>query len=90
MDIPCHPYWHQDVKNESLNDMVELNRLSSRQKQIIQLIRDTPHISQTEMAKKLNVSRQTIYRDIAYLSSMKVIVREGAKKKGYWLIVELQ
>jgi len=69
---------------------VELNRLSSRQKQIIQLIRDTPHISQTEMAKKLNVSRQTIYRDIAYLSSMKVIEREGAKKKGYWLIVELQ
>jgi len=90
MDIPCHPYWHQDVKNESLNDMVKLNILSSRQKQIIQLIRDTPHISQTEMAKKLNVSRQTIYRDITYLSSMEVIVREGAKKKGYWVIAELQ
>lgn len=90
IDIPCHPYWHQDVEKESLNDMVELNILSARQKQIIQLIQDAPHISQAEMAKKLNVSRQTVYRDIAYLSSIEMIEREGSKKKGYWIIADLQ
>ena len=90
IDIPCHPYWHQDVEKESLNDMVELNILSARQKQIIQLIQDAPHVSQAEMAKKLNVSRQTVYRDIAYLSSIEMIAREGSKKKGYWIIADLQ
>lgn len=90
MDIPCHPYWHQDVEKESLNDMVENNILSSRQKQIIQLIQNTPHVTQIEMARKLNVSRQTIYRDITYLASIEIIVREGSNKKGYWIIADLQ
>lgn len=90
MDIPCHPYWHQNVEKESLNDMVENNILSSRQKQIIQLIQNTPHVTQIEMARKLNVSRQTIYRDITYLASIEIIVREGSNKKGYWIIADLQ
>lgn len=41
-------------------------------------------------AKKLNVSRQTIYRDISYLSSIEIIRREGSDKKGYWVISMLQ
>jgi len=90
MDIPCHPYWHQDVEKESLNNMVKNNILSSRQKQIIQLIQNTPHVTQIEMARKLNVSRQTIYRDITYLASIEIIVREGSNKKGYWIIADLQ
>ena len=90
IDIPCHPYWHQDVEKESLNDMVENNILSSRQKQIIQLIQEAPHVTQVEMAKQINVSRQTIYRDIAYMSAIKIIKRVGSNKKGYWIIANLQ
>ena len=89
IDIPCHPYWHQDVEKDTLDDMVILNILSSRQKHIIQLIQDTPHITQIEIAKQLKVSRQTIYKDIVYLSSMNMIRREGSKKKGYWIIASL-
>ena len=90
IDIPCHPYWHQEVEKESLNDMVENNILSSRQKQIIQLIQEAPHVTQVEMAKQINVSRQTIYRDIAYMSAIKIIKRVGSDKKGYWIISMLQ
>lgn len=90
IDIPCHPYWHQDVEKKALNDMVELNILSTRQTKIIQLIQGTPHITQIEIAKKLKVSRQTIYKDIVYLSSKKIIHREGSRKKGYWIIANLQ
>ncbi len=61
-----------------------------RQRQIIQLIQNTPHVTQIEMARKLNVSRQTIYRDITYLASIEIIVREGSNKKGYWIIADLQ
>lgn len=38
----------------------------------------------------LKVSRQTVYRDIAYLSSIEMIAREGSKKKGCWIIADLQ
>ena len=85
-DIPCHPYWHQDVGKDSLNDIVSLNILSPRQRHIIQLIQEIPHVTQAEIAKQLNVSRQTIYRDITYLSSIEMIRREGSNKKGYWII----
>ncbi len=47
-------------------------------------------VTQVEMAKQLNVSRQTIYRDISYLSYKEIIKREGSNKRGYWIISVLQ
>lgn len=38
------------------------------------------------MAEKTNVSRQTISKDILHLFNLKIIYRDGSRKKGVWII----
>lgn len=83
IDIPCHPYWQQNAKVFK-SDVYK--KLSERQKSIISMIQENPYITQTEMAEKTKVSRRTISKDILHLLNLKVLYREGSRKKGYWVI----
>ena len=62
--------------------------VNERQIQILQDIKDNPHITATLLSQKLNVTEKTIKRDLQYLKDKKIIERDGADKNGCWKIME--
>ncbi len=61
---------------------------NKRQQAIIGLIRSNPHITQIQMAEKLNVTAKTIERDTEELASLGIVRYEGDKKKGIWVLLK--
>ena len=70
---------HDDTINDTLNDTLNL---------ILSLIRENPYISYEELSLKTRKSRPTVSRKVAELKSSGRIVRHGAKKNGWWEVVE--
>ncbi len=62
------------------------NNLSEIQNSIIQLMLDSPMITQETLARLLDVNIRTIQRNIKSLIDMKLIERTGATKKGEWIV----
>ncbi len=50
-------------------------------------MRENSSITQDTIAKKLNITRQTVTVEIKYLKNMKIIKREGSTKKGNWRLL---
>lgn len=65
---------------------VNNNNLSEIQNSIIQLMLDSPMITQETLARLLDVNIRTIQRNIKSLIDMKLIERTGATKKGEWIV----
>jgi len=63
-------------------------KLTQKQKDILKLIKESPHITQTEIALKLNIARETVNRNMKKLQEKKIIQRIGADKNGSWKILE--
>ena len=53
---------------------------------LIELVKDDPHITRAEAAEKLGISESSVYRQFKELEDEGIIVREGSKKSGYWVI----
>lgn len=62
-------------------------KLTDRQQQILQLIKDNPQITTTEMSERMTVTRRTIASDIKSLQHLGIINREGSDKSGFWRII---
>ena len=62
--------------------------LSEIQDKIIALIKKNPSITQKEIAKTLEISREKVKYHIAVLKENNVIKREGPTKKGIWKILK--
>ena len=62
------------------------NNLCEIQNSIIQLMLDSPMITQETLARLLDVNIRTIQRNIKSLIDMKLIERTGATKKGEWIV----
>ena len=62
------------------------SKLNNTQIQMINLIRDNPSITQKEMAEKIGMALPTIRKNIQILKNKEIITREGATKKGMWII----
>ncbi len=77
------------IKRSSSLDKYKNNKdISSRQEDLIELIKKFININQEEMAKELNVSRYTIIRDLKDLENKNIIYREGSNKTGTWKVNE--
>lgn len=63
-------------------------QLNETQDKIIALIKNNPNITQKEMAKILDISREKVKYHIAILKENNVIIREGSTKKGIWKILK--
>ena len=74
-----------DQKTNQENDQKELSNLQNK---IISLISQNSKITQKEMAKILEVSREKIKYNIAILKDMNIIDREGSNKIGKWKILK--
>ena len=74
-----------DQENSQKSYQEQLNETQNR---IIALIKQNPNITQKEMAKMLDISREKVKYHIAVLKENKFIVREGSTKKGNWKILK--
>lgn len=63
-------------------------KLTQKQKGILNLIKENSCITQNEIASKLNITRETVNRNMKKLQEEKIIQRIGADKNGSWKILE--
>lgn len=77
------------VKSEdiSVNNKNITVKLTQTQKDILNLIKENPCITQNEIASKLNIARETVNRNMKKLQQEKIIQRLGADKNGSWKIL---
>ena len=67
------------------NAYQELNEMS---KNIIQILKQNPHINQEDIANMLGVTDRTIRRHYKALIENGFIERVGADKNGYWHVLK--
>ena len=70
----------------SKKDNEKITKLNNTQTQIINLIRDNPSITQKEMSEIIGMALPTIRKNVQILKSRGILIREGATKKGIWII----
>lgn len=74
-------------ENITVNDKNITVKLTQTQKDILNLIKENPCITQNEIASKLNIARETVNRNMKKLQQEKIIQRLGADKNGSWKIL---
>lgn len=74
-------------ENISVNNKNITVKLRQTQKDIVNLIKENPCITQNEIASKLNIARETVNRNMKKLQQEKIIQRLGADKNGSWKIL---
>lgn len=70
----------------SKKDNEKITKLNNTQIQIINLIRDNPSITQKEMSEIIGMALPTIRKNVQILKNKGILIREGATKKGIWII----
>ena len=61
-------------------------KLTERQQEILNLIKESPTITGKQMSEILSVSQRTIERDISQLKKMGILKHEGKDNDGMWVI----
>ena len=74
------------IINEAVDGMILTSNQETTQEKIINLIRKNPAITQVEMAKILNLTRDGISYNIKILKEKGIIERVGSTKNGSWKI----
>ena len=85
------------VKNDTLEDggdtlALENDTLASEndealETKLLALIREDPHLTQQQLAERLNVSVITVKRLMTHLQEHAQIKRVGSKRYGQWIIL---
>ena len=75
----------QDV-GDNVGDVSEME-LTERQSKIIDLIKENPTISATQMSVIMSVIKRTVERELATLKKQGIIAREGSARTGRWIII---
>lgn len=75
----------------SINNLLEKTtqkniRLDINQTKIIELIKENPKITRTELSKKLNITSDGVKYNLKKLTDNNLIERVGADNGGYWHI----
>lgn len=72
------------VNNDRKEDRKEL---TERQKVIVNLIKGNDRITIDEMTEKVKVSEKTIRRELSVLYEKGILIREGGRKEGRWVVL---
>lgn len=64
----------------------KVSNLSSTQNSILSLIHNSPKITEEKIANLLNINIRTVQRNIKCLISLGLLIRNGSKKNGSWVI----
>ena len=76
------------VGNKVDNKVDNKIKLNDRRKRIITEIRDNPNITVEELQRILGISKTSVINNINFLKENHYIDRIGAKKNGYWKILD--
>ena len=71
---------------QDVGDMSE-TKLTERQRNILDLVKDSPTISARQMSEMLSVSQRTVERDLSLLKKMGILKREGKDNDGMWVML---
>ena len=83
-------YGTYDLANKKEPNNYE-NQLSDIQKEIINIVIENPIITQSDIAEKLKMSRQSVSINIRELKDKNILERVGSNKKGFWkILIDLQ
>lgn len=77
----------QDVGNDVGN--MSVTKLSERQEKILLMLKVSPTLTAKQMSVTLSVSKRTIERDLAHLTEMGILKREGKVNNGIWVVEEM-
>ena len=76
-----------DPKNDPKDDPKDDPKsLTKRQIKIIKLIQNNNRLTRQEIASILGLSSSTIKREISSLKEMAILMREGGRASGYWIV----
>lgn len=76
-----------EAKDEAKN---EAKNVTERQEILMTLLKQNPFITQSLLARKLNVSRITIYRELNVLQNKGLLRREGSRANGRWIVCQAE
>ena len=89
---------YNEKENEAQNDGTNIDNVgqnvgqkfnvNDRKNIILKNIKETENLDTTEIARKLNVTKRTIERDLAELRKENKIEYIGSSKNGKWIIKE--
>ena len=89
---------YNEKENEAQNDGINIDNVgqnvgqkfnvNDRKNIILKIIKETENLDTTEIARKLNVTKRTIERDLAELRKENKIEYIGSSKNGKWIIKE--
>ena len=65
-----------------------ITKLNNTQEKILELIKINSQITQTSLAKKINITIDGIKYNITILKEKNILKREGSSRKGYWKILK--
>ena len=69
------------------NNKSSSKSLNSTQNRILEMIQKNPKVTQENMAKKAEVSKRAIQKNIREMVELGIIKREGTARSGYWKIL---
>ena len=85
MQVKLTLYFENDPVNGVKDGVKELSEV---QRVIVDEIRRNPSITTNEMAQKTGVKFRTLQRYISQLQTLGILVREGGRKDGYWVVAK--
>ena len=77
-------YASADTSN--VGDLSE-TKLTERQQEIINIIKQSPTVTAKQMSETLSVSSRTIERDLSALQKFDILKREGKDNGGVWVLL---
>lgn len=72
---------------ESADDTLASENDEALETKLLALIREDPHLTQQQLAERLNVSVITVKRLMTHLQEHAQIKRVGSKRYGQWIIL---
>lgn len=74
--------------DNTIDEMITTQKTTQKttQEKIIEMIKNNPKITQIEMSKELNITRDGVAYNIKALKEKGIIEREGPDKNGYWKV----
>lgn len=102
IDIPCHPYFINKESTTDLNVVTDGNvtkddvkdgvkggvkELTEVQEVIVKEILFDSYITTSELAQKTGIKFRTLQRYVSQLQAAGIIIREGGRKEGKWVIL---
>lgn len=98
IDIPCHPNFVNKESTTDSNVVTDSNvikdgvkgdvkELTEIQEVIVKEMLFDQYITTSELAQKTGIKFRTLQRYVSQLQAAGIIIREGGRKEGKWVII---